>query len=249
VAVHETAHLIDRTPSAVVLRGVQRKETWWSVEGYAVLVQYLWSLGPDAERPSAAFTGNRAAPAVRTILGTGQGGFCERPERARWAQWFTPGGDAYPLACQATRYALERLALHDPSLSTRDLLTRWSTIRDRRTVAGAITALLGTDRPARAVTGEWLLSWVADDWVAGTAPALQDQAVDLRALYGAWFPGGYPVPDATLTLGEAVADTLGEPDVRFVEATLPADGWLAVTGPGGAGLPADRADMMLLRVR
>ena len=252
VAAHETAHVVDNAQRyyQAAYSPALRQDTWWSREGYAVLVQHLWSFGPAT--PADAFTANRAIAARRTILGTLMGGFCERPDRAVLQTWYAGGAAAYPLACQAVRYALGQAALRTPGLTARDLMVRWSQLRDRRRFADAMAGL-GAEGSASALTGAWYLSWAADG-VAGTAPALQDPAADLRALTAASFPGAY-APDQTAialgTSGGAALDaTLAEPDALHVRVDLPARGWVAVTDPTTrAGLPADRTGVLLVRLR
>lgn len=248
VAAHEAAHVVDNAQRyyQAPLSPAFRQDTWWSREGYAVLMQHLWALG--AATPVDAFTGDRTAAARRTIEGTGVGGFCERPDRAVLRTWYALSGDAYPLACQAVRYALGQAALRSPGFTTRDLMVRWSLLRDRRRFADAVAGL-GAEGSAADLTGAWYLSWAADG-VAGAAPELRDPAADLRALTAAFFPGPYAPDQTTLAAGRAIDATLSEPDALHVRVELPAHGWVAVTDPTTrAGLPADRTGVLLVRVR
>jgi hypothetical protein len=180
VAAHETAHVVDNAQRyfQAPFTPAFRQDTWWSREGYAVLMQYLWALGPDtpADAFARVFTANRATAARRTIAGTAVGGFCERPDRAVLQTWYRLTGDAYPLACQAVRYALGQAALRQaatgqPGATTRDLMcggrgsatggasrTRWPgsgprarppPSRARGTCRGWLTAWLGPRRWCR----------------------------------------------------------------------------------------------------
>jgi hypothetical protein len=287
VAAHEGAHLADLGPAQQVAGGVLRVDADWAAEGYATLLQYVWAL-PPGER-GTAFTAERATPPVGTVRGTTQAAFCERPDRAvLGATWYRFAGAGYPLACQAVRYALSQLARREPAIGTRDLVRRWSALRERGRYVDVLDGLLGGGPPATACTptstsplpdrtqptvcyyatprdvpaahaaervGAFYLSWVADG-VPGAGPELQDFAADVRALAAVWYPD-LAVPAATLAPGQSLTATLGEPDALHVQVTLPAGGWVAVTSSSAAastagsagGLPTDRADVLLFRVR
>lgn len=245
VATHEAAHIVDGGQR--YMQPSMRQDTWWSREGYAVLMQHLWSLGPTL--PADVFTANRGDVATRTILGTTQGGLCEAPDRTVLGAWYGLNSASYTLACQAVRYALGQLAVQQPGLRPTALLTRWSQLRDRRRFTDALNGLLGQSRAAPDVAGEWYLSWLADG-LSGTTATLQDPAADLRARFRAAFPGtAYPVPVASLAPGQTITATLGEPDAVHVQVDLPAGGWVAVTLAGGVGLPTARTDVMLFRAK
>lgn len=122
-------------------------------------------------------------------------------------------------------------------------------LRNRLTFAGAANEYLGTAGRPNDILGEWLLLWYADDQVAGTAPALQDQALRWRSAFGVpTFP--YPVPDARLVPGAALSFAMGEPDVHHAEVAVSAGqyAWY-VAASGGGALLTERTDLVVLRVR
>jgi hypothetical protein len=131
----------------------------------------------------------------------------------------------------------------------RELVQRWMDAKSsggRLTFAQAHATVLRTERAPADVLGAWLLSWVADDRVAGTDAALQDQAHRL--------PGA--PRDATFAAGRGgVLDaTLAEPDARLVDVTDATAGTrVRYAAPDGGALPAAGPDartaLAVLRLR
>jgi hypothetical protein len=238
-AAHEGLHAIDlsldRPPGSL--------KTWWSTEGLAVLFEHLWAA--SAAVPDAPLTSNLAAAPKRTIEGTPWGPVCAEPVRTSLPSVVSSGGtpQGYRLACHFTSYVLQRGLAAGVPLA--DLVQRWMDAKatgGRLTLAQAYNTVLRTERPAADVVGAWLLSWVADDRVAGTDAALQDRALRLPDA----------ARDATImgANGGVLDATLAEPDVRFADVVGATAGTrLRYAAPDGAPLPAGRTALGVLRIR
>jgi hypothetical protein len=238
-AAHEGLHAIDlsldRPPGSL--------KTWWSTEGLAVLFEHLWAA--SAAVPDAPLTSNLAAAPKRTIEGTAWGPVCAEPVRTSLPSVVSAGGtpQGYRAACQYTSYVLQRGLAAGVPLA--DLVQRWIDAKatgGRLTLAQAYNTVLRTERPAADVVGAWLLSWVADDRVAGTDAALQDRALRLPDA----------ARDATImgANGGVLDATLAEPDVRFADVVGATAGTrLRYAAPDGAPLPAGRTALGVLRIR
>ncbi len=246
--VHETSHLADERNVYFPANGTPRKETWWSAEGQAVLMQYLWAYGPDVSA-GQAFSGNTAAPPFRTIEGSSTGAFCELSNHAVLTQWYQLS--SYPLACQYTRYLFAQSYRVNPNQSIQSLYTTWANIPDRTSSGKSRSAMLGTATSDHDAMRDWLLSWYADGHVAGANPIYTDPSVDLRGWWSTWNAGQYPVPDANLTLGSNQQASLAEPDTRFFEATVAATGsyYFTISAPRGMALNTNNVDVAILRAK
>jgi hypothetical protein len=246
--VHETSHLADERNIYFPTNGTPRKETWWSAEGQAVLMQYLWAYGPDVSA-GQAFSGNTATPPVRTIEGSSTGGFCELSNHAVLTQWYQLS--SYGLACQYTRYLFAQSYRLNPRQSIQSLYTAWANIIDRRSTGTARTGMVASVTSDHDAMRDWLLSWYADSYVPSANPFFTEPSVDLRAWWSTWNRGTYPVPDVSLAVGSTQTATLTEPDARFYETTVKAGGtyYFAITGTNGSALNTGTVDVALFRTR
>ena len=245
---HETSHLADEQNFFFPPTGTPRRETWWSSEGQAVLMQYLWAYGSGVTAIQA-FASNTPTPPMRTVEGSTAGGFCEQSSHQALALWYQLG--SYPLACQYVRYLFAQSFGINPSQTIKDLYTTWADMPDRTSTGNARSAMLGTLASDHDAMRDWLLSWYADDHVTGVNVMYTDPSVVLRTWWSTWFPGQYPVPDAVLAAGAQQHATLGEPDARFYEITTSPGGssYITVGGDAGPGLSTGTADVVVLRAQ
>ena len=110
-------------------------------------------------------------------------------------------------------------------------------------------SFLQQPRGATQSFGHWLLSWYADDFVAGAPPETQQSMWNIRENWNNEysFIGPYPLPDFRLTSSTpAVAFKLGAPDARYVELDASAGMALDVTR---SGTLVGEFGLMLMRVR
>jgi hypothetical protein len=223
---HETAHVYDHSTVN------DRYRLDWTNEAYAVFFEWLTMSGGS----TALLDGNY----TRGVAG--DHGTCGDPSRSSLRGFYTRPLFHYPTTCQWESWLAQRAA--DQGIPLSSVFSKLREPIQRQTMAHMYNAVLGTNRPSSEVAGEWLLSWYADDFVPGTARALQDRAFKLRSV------PGYEWPSVVWADQSASVKTMiGEPDVFMVEVRASGSTAIDIRLSNGLSLPSDRLGVALIRAK
>lgn len=235
---HEAAHTHD-----LARRAVRYPDGWpptgpGSAEAMAIMATDLWA----RRFPAQPLQLVNHPPPVRSLFGGEHASPCWRIVPATLALTLPGYGGTggwrdswgYDQACQAFQYFLARRLREGGSLP--GLMTRFAYAR-RGTYQDMATAILGRPVTGREAVGDWLLSWYADDRVAGAHPDITNPLFDTPTSHQlAGVP--FPLPDHSVTGGGTRLEVvLGEPDARFILFQLQRPLRISVARAGG--LPPD----------
>lgn len=234
--VHELAHIADYAWN--------ERTTYspWAIEGFAVVMQQAYHSRDDTADPLVANFATLPVPRPG-----GSNVYCFAGPRAVMANGIDGPGWYYALGCSMVGYLMQ---LHRAQYggTIRDAAIAWTKTPNALTMEDA-DSYFGMSRGASRSFGHWLLSWYADDYVAGIAPELRQPMWDLRRMWAKDFSRSFPYPAPDLVLSAGTPSTsfrLGAPDVRYVELGALGNAMLSVTR---TGTTAADLNLMVFRAR